>query len=181
VRTLTEHPHLGRHLRKLHWTVVDLSHLDEDFWEDPDMESGFDERRNALDATCLTIDGRAHSEYARQSVPNTHIRTTKRFDDARMVDRILSCSSKHIQKLEPENLLQWSGKEPPLPNFITAEDLAQYWKDHKSQHTVIPESRHMAGALDLYVGNCATLTALCISTAGNGHYWHRKTCSTEKR
>jgi hypothetical protein len=87
-----------------------------------------------------------------------------------MVSGILEDSSKRLEKLELNNLLQFSEIEPPVPKFTTADDFHAYWKVYGEGHKAIPRTRLMAGVTDTLLGRCPVLTSLCITTFGEGHY-----------
>jgi hypothetical protein len=86
------------------------------------------------------------------------------------VDSMLSQSAPHLTYLELHNLLQWSHLDPPLPAFTSHAELHHYWKTNFEDHLPIMDSRMMSGALDPYIGHCANLTSLCITTTGFGGY-----------
>lgn len=44
MRTISEQPELGKHVRDLYWTVLDLSHCQAEEWEDLELARELDER-----------------------------------------------------------------------------------------------------------------------------------------
>jgi hypothetical protein len=48
IRSLSARPDLGRHVRELHWTVMDLSHPHEEEWDDIEMMDHFEKQRVML-------------------------------------------------------------------------------------------------------------------------------------
>lgn len=63
MRTLYDNPFLGKHVRKLHWTVLDLSHCEEEDWEDPEMAREVEGHRKRGEVSDLPNDAFAYGEY----------------------------------------------------------------------------------------------------------------------
>jgi hypothetical protein len=98
---------------------------------------------------------------------------------------ILAESSKRLENLGLNNLIQFSEMEPPLPTFTIADDFHEYWEVHGGRkHKTIPGTRLMAGITDTLLEHCPVLTSLCITTGGEGeHYfrvnpWNDSRCSS---
>lgn len=86
-----------------------------------------------------------------------------------LVGYMLTYSSHRLEKLEMNNLLQWSELEPPLPHFDHDRSLQEYWRKHRSDHKVMSRTAHMAGALDALTGRFEALTSLKIRSVRTRH------------
>jgi hypothetical protein len=68
---------------------------------------------------------------------------------------ILAESSKRLENLGLNNLIQFSEMEPPLPTFTIADDFHEYWEVHGGRgHKTIPGTRLMAGIIDTLLERC---------------------------
>jgi len=60
---MLEHPELGKHVRELYWTAFDLSHCDEDEWDDPDMAHEQEQQKTADDNKWFPADAMTDDVY----------------------------------------------------------------------------------------------------------------------
>ncbi|CAO2653739.1 Nn.00g031500.m01.CDS01 [Neocucurbitaria sp. VM-36] len=197
IQTLDKRSELGRYVRGLRWTVLDVSECGEDNWEDMELGRELEEKRNMLEVgerfisatvgdplwrTFHSFVNVAHVDICWQRGERDLILPKPLFPSAtsvrlsgcmtrELVHCILVRSSPQLRHIELSNLLQWAEVEPALPDLTNAQEWEEYWKKHGSDHKTIPYTRLMAGALDTFVGRCMSLTSLCITTVGRDDLW----------
>ncbi|KAH7068317.1 hypothetical protein BKA63DRAFT_111994 [Paraphoma chrysanthemicola] len=196
MQSLKAHPALSRHVRSLCWTIFDFSTIGEEDFEDEDLASSYKDLCDMTDEDFqVPIDtgkGKAVWQMFESMINVTSVDICwldegRRFTLPKplfpslirvrlsgiMTREMVKCILTHparLEHLELDNLLQWSEIEPPIPNFPTFLEAATYWRDNANAHTVIHRSRLMADALNPVLGQCQSLTSLCIATVGNGDY-----------
>jgi hypothetical protein len=88
-----------------------------------------------------------------------------------LVHCFLETSPHKLERLELDNLLQWSEIQPPVPQFNNAQTMEAYIKGHSSVHKAVPWTHRMADTLRPFYGRFDDLKSLCISTVSECHRW----------
>ncbi|KAH7092271.1 hypothetical protein FB567DRAFT_235218 [Paraphoma chrysanthemicola] len=196
MQTLKEHPALSRHVRSLCWTFFDFSTIAPEDFKDEELASSYEYLYDMTDegfqvpidtgkgkAVWQTIESMINvtsvdicwlDEGRRFILPQPLFPSLIRVRlsgimTREMVQCILTYPAR-LERLELDNLLQWSEIEPPIPKFPIFLEAATYWRDNANAHKVIHRGRLMAESLNPVLGHCKSLSSLCIATVGNGDY-----------
>ncbi|KAH7084282.1 hypothetical protein FB567DRAFT_78704 [Paraphoma chrysanthemicola] len=184
INSMAISPAHGKHVRRLHWTILDVNSRTwrwrgsgEDDWdldargalyepEDEPLWTAFKRCTNISHVDICWIRPWREVTLPPPLFPSARSVRLSGCMTRAFVSRVLEPSSQNLEHLALVNLLRWSDGAQSLPQFDHISALNDYLYENNAEEELEPPSRLMLGALDFLIGR-SSLTTLCIGTLGD--------------